>query len=317
MADFTIKRGDTSPVLYQTIKDYTGSPVDLTGATVTFVMRSTAGIAPTTNASATLLSPNTAGNVSYTWTAQDTAAAGTFMGEFHVTLSGGAKMTWPATGYLEVTIEEDLVTPGGARLVNLGEVKEYLRIPGTDRTHDAALVRMIDELAPVVEQITGPVLQRTYTDETYDGTNWFIELRHRPVLTVSSVVEYRGPIPYPLTQVQTPDKGTIYSYMFHAPGRIVRRTVGGGQTQFPPGADSVHVTYTAGYATVPAHIRAGMKELIRVNYQQTQQQTPNRGNAVWAAEDMVPEASTLMLGFLVPGRVREMLAPSRRFPRLA
>lgn len=316
MADFTIKRGDTFPVLSQTIRDATGSAVDLTGATVTFTMRATSAIAPTVNATATVVAPATAGQVTYTWTATDSATPGTYMAEFHVVLSGGAKMTWPLIGYLEVTVEEDLVTPGGARIVNLGEVKEYLRIPAADRTHDAALVRMVDSLTPIIEGITGPVLQHLYQNETYDGGNWFIELRHRPVVSVQSVTEYRGPIPYPLTQILTPDQGTIYSYMFEPPGRVVRRTVGGGQTPYPPGADSVFITYTSGFTVAPPNIREAMKELVRVNYQQTQQQRGLHGGGIGSAppEDFID--SQVAMGFLVPNRVREMLAPNRRFPSI-
>ncbi len=313
MADFVCKQGDTTPVFTATIVDNSGNVVNLTGATVTFVSRSLQAANTTTNAAATIVAP-TAGTVSYTPTAYDTAVAGRYMVEWHYTLAGGATGTYPVDGYQELTVEENLTTPGGQYLVSLNEVKDHLRIANSDHSHDYRLREMIYSAGPIVEGITGPILQRKYENETYDGGVWFISLMHRPVLSVESVVEYRGPIAYNLTQVPTPDLGTIYSYMFEPPGRIVRRTVGGGSTPFPPGADAVFVSYTAGMQTVPANVVEATKELIRVNFQRTDVggRPAFNGGVSYGGEDDVPTAPAM--GFLVPGRVREMLEPNRRHP---
>ena len=311
MADYLFKRLDTGPAITATITDSTGAAVNLTSAAVTFVMRPITANSPTTSASATITDAVN-GKVSYTPTATDTANAGIYAAEFHVTLSGGSKITAPTDGYLEVSIEEDLVTPGGATIVSIGEVKEYLNIQDTDKSRDAKLMRMIRSVAPAIEFITGPVLQRVYQNEVYDGTGPWISLRNRPVLEVHSVTEYRGPIAYPLTQVVTPDQGTIYSYMFESPGRIVRRTVGGAQTAFPIGAETVFVTYTAGLASVPANISESACELIRAHFQRTQQGRPRGGTA-----GMDDEPGQWILGFYVPNGVHERLAPNRRHPSVA
>lgn len=312
-ADFYCKKGDTSPAFTATITNAAGTVVDLTGAAVTFVARALTATAPTINASATIVSA-AAGTVSYTPTATDTATAGMYCVEWHYTLASTATGTFPTDGWQNLWVEEDLITPGGAMLVSLPEVKDHLRLTNTDRTHDARLRAMINAVTPVIEGITGPILQRVYQNETYDGGNFFISLRHRPVLSVSSVIEYRGPVAYTLTQVPTPDLGTIYSYMFETPGRIVRRTVGGGITPFPPGADQIFVTYTAGFVTTPYNVREATLELIRVNFQQTEQ----GGRPQWGTDESVDSnQSTPMLGFFVPGRVREMLSPSKRHPSVA
>jgi hypothetical protein len=306
--DFKIKQGDTSPVLTDTFTYTDGSSPNLAGATVKFVMRALTATSTAVNAAATITSNTNPATVSYTFTAQDTAVAGQYVASWLVTFSGGATMTFPTEGYLELLVEENLTTPGGARLVSLGEVKDHLRFSDNNRTRDARLMKMIDAVAPVVENITGPIIQHVYQNETYDGGSWFIALRHRPVLSVSEVTEYRGPIAYPLTQVSTPRDGTIYSYMFEPPGRIVRRTVGGGITPFPPGADQVFVTYMAGYTSTPANVREGVLELIRINYDQTEQPGP--------ANDQDRFGATI-LGFFVPNRVRELLSPNKRHPILA
>jgi len=313
-ADFFIKQGNTTPVFTATIVDNSGAVVNLTAGSVKFIMRALTAQGTTVNATATIIS-GVAGTVSYTPTATDTALAGTYLVEWQYTLSGGATGTFPVDGYQTAVVEENLSTPGGARLVTLTEVKDHLRIPSTDRSHDARLIRMIDGITPVVEHITGPVVQRIYQNETYDGGNYFISLRHRPVLSVSNVVEYRGPIAYTLTQVPTPDLGQVYSYMFEAPGRIVRRTVGGGATTFPPGPDAVFVTYTAGFSSVPANIREGALELLRVNYQPTEQGGRPAFGAAGGDGDNFSQQQ--ILGFFVPNRVRELLLPNKRHPSVA
>ena len=312
MPDFSIKQGDVLPILSDTLTYTNGTPVNLAGATVNFVMRNITAPTPTTNLAATIVTP-ASGAVQYTFTSTDTAVTGRYQGTWVVTFSGGQVQQFPTDGYLDIAIEENITTPGGQQIVSLGEVKEYLRITTTDRARDAQLLRMIRGVRATVEFITGPIVQTLFQNETYDGGFPYISLRNRPVVSVNSVTEYRGPIPYPLTQVPTPDLGTIYSYMFEPPGRIVRRTVGGGSTAFPAGPDSVFVTYTAGYTSVPENVRDATCELIRTHYQPTQQGRPRGGQSL--TDDNEP--GQMVLGFFVPNRVREQLVPNRRHASIA
>ena len=314
VADITIKKGDSSATIgtWQLL-DVNGAAVNLTGGSCTFVMRTVLAVSPSTNAAVTVVNATT-GHVTYTPTAQDTANAGIYQAEFHYTLASGKTGTWPISGYLEVQVEEDLVTatPVG-RIVGLGEVKAHLNIPDSDKTKDAELLRFVDAATPIIEGIVGEVVQRQRL-EHHDGGWSYISLRHRPIVSVESVVEYRGPIQYILQQVSNPVFGTIYSYTYDEMGRVTRRTVGGGVTSFPPGANAVEIQYTSGRATPPANIKLGTLELIRVNYQQTQQGgRPQYGTGSGLGDDYPGGPS---LGFFVPNRVREILAPSRRRPSI-
>ena len=311
MSDFNIKQGDVLPVLSDTLTYSNGTAVNLTSASVKFVMRAITAIGPTVNTTATIVSA-TAGTVSYTFTATDTQTAGHYQGTWIVTFSGGQVQQFPTDGYLDIVVEENITTPGGQTLVSLGEAKEYLQINTVDRSRDARLLRFIEQLTPVIEHITGPVIQRLIS-ETYDGGGPWIALRNHPILSVNNVTEFRANIPYILQQVTTPDQGTIYSYMFEPPGRIVRRTVGGGMTAFPSGSDSVFVTYTAGRSTVPANITQAACELVRVHFQQTQQGRPRPGTGGLDSEEPGRE----IMGFFVPNRVRELLEPNKRYPSIA
>ena len=318
MALTTIKRGDTTPNLTALLVDAAGVAVNLTTATtVTMVMRSQTGVAPKASAVATVTNAAT-GAVSYVWTAQDTNLAGRYDVEWLVNWASGAVQRFPIKGYQSVSIEEDLTTTGGARLVSLDEIRDHLRMAPDDRQFDARLLRLLDGITPVIENITGPILQKVYQEETYDGGNWFITVRHRPLVEVHSVVEYRGPIAYVLTQVPTPDLGTIYSYSFQPPGRIVRRTVGGGITSFPPGADTVFITYTAGQIVVPGNVKEATLRMMDLHFQR---QELGGGRAFGGTpsgvfgDDDLPKGPPI--GFFVPGAVRELLQPNRRHPSIA
>lgn len=104
---FYIKRNDRLPILAATLQDANGAPFPLTGTTVKFLMRdqqSTVLI----NAAATIVNAG-AGTVSYAWGPTDTTTAGTFQGEFEVTVTAtGFKETFPNQGYISIVIGEDV-----------------------------------------------------------------------------------------------------------------------------------------------------------------------------------------------------------------
>lgn len=315
MPDFTTHQGDTSPTWTDSLVDATGATVNLTGASVQFVMRTLTASTPTTNAAATIVTPAT-GQVSYTPTATDTALAGHYMGSWVVTFSGGAVSTFPVDGYLDIWIEENLTTPGGALLLSLSEAKQHLRIDASDRSHDDELLQMISGITPAIEQITGPILQRQ-CDEWYEGGQTFVELRQNPVVTLTAVSEFRGPIEYALKLIADPAHGDIYSAMLDPDtrDRVVRRTSGGGVIAFPVGPQTVHVVYTAGRVSVPSNVTEAVREYLRIYYQGSEQAgTPHFGGGYGGAPENDGYPSRPPIGFSLPGRVRELLAPSRRAP---
>ena len=312
--DFVIKQGDTLPVLQQTLTDSTGAALNLTGATVNFVMRSLVSSTPIINSSATITNA-TSGIVTYTFTAANTATAGTYMANWVVTTSGGATLTVPSDGYLSIAVEQNLTTSGGNQLVSLADLKDYMTIPATDRTRDHKLMKMANDIIPVIEHITGPIINKVI-DEWHDGGQASITLRHRPVVEVLAISEYRGPVEWPLALVPDPNKGSMYSATFEPPSRIVRRGPGGSSLPFAPGLESIHVTYVTGRTSVPDNVRLATLELVSINFRQTQARPLLRD---WPASGRADDAEpgVQILGFFVPNRVRELLAPSRKAPGIA
>jgi hypothetical protein len=106
VADFTLKRYDRLPSIQASLTYPGATAVDLTGATVKFIMKLPAG-AVKVNAVAVVVTP-ASGIVRYDWLAIDTDVAGTYDAEWEVTFTGGKKQTFPTDGYLSVNVVADL-----------------------------------------------------------------------------------------------------------------------------------------------------------------------------------------------------------------
>lgn len=103
MAVYAIKQGDTAPPVRVRFQAR-GVPIDLTGATVRFIMaRNGAFIdAPAVVTNATI------GQAEYRWTAGDTAALGVYDCELKATLANGSVVSSPPVGFHRVAIVRDL-----------------------------------------------------------------------------------------------------------------------------------------------------------------------------------------------------------------
>lgn len=110
MADFTIKRNDTKPLLTATLKS-DGVAVNLLGATVKFIMKKAGAVEAKVNSAATVTDA-AGGAVEYAWVATDTDKEGDYNGEFEVTDGAGKISTFPnghdGIDYFTIEITEDL-----------------------------------------------------------------------------------------------------------------------------------------------------------------------------------------------------------------
>jgi hypothetical protein len=100
-----LKRNDTKDTISYTMTYADGTPVNLTGATVRFVMGK--GKTLITSAAATISSA-TAGKVEYTLKESDTLVAGNFNAEFEVTFSDSKVKTFPSDGYISLRIQPNV-----------------------------------------------------------------------------------------------------------------------------------------------------------------------------------------------------------------
>ncbi|MEH7246457.1 GDSL-type esterase/lipase family protein [Neobacillus niacini] len=100
-----LKRNDTKDIIGYTMTYANGTPVNLTGATVRYVMGK--GNTLITNASATVVDA-AIGKVEYALTDADTLVAGVFHAEFEVTFADGKVKTFPNNGYISVNIQSNI-----------------------------------------------------------------------------------------------------------------------------------------------------------------------------------------------------------------
>jgi hypothetical protein len=196
-------------------------------------------------------------------------------------------------------------------LVTIADVASHLNWDATQQAKYATeMARFISATTAVVEDISGPVVQRAF-DEWYSGGSSRLQLSNYPVASVTLVEEsYGGDVLWTLTE-QPVDQtgGDAYGYTIDKTHGMLVRRASHVAIPFAAGALNVHVQYTAGMcadtASVPPNIALAALELIRINWQP--QQGGNRPQM--GATDM-PVADALRLGFFVPNRVMEILKPN-------
>lgn len=104
---FYIKQNDTSPAMLATLKDGTGTIIELSGSSVRFHMRPFGSSSITVDAAATIYDVDN-GQVAYSWSSDDTATAGSYEAEFEVTNTDGSIETFPNNGFIAVEITDDV-----------------------------------------------------------------------------------------------------------------------------------------------------------------------------------------------------------------
>lgn len=112
MATYSLKQGDTKPLRVK-LERADGSPIDLTGSTVRFVMAGVVAGLPSINAPATVLQgtldphgdPYSDGLVEYPWVAGETGVVGLYRSTFEITDAAGDIETVPNEGFLGIQIE--------------------------------------------------------------------------------------------------------------------------------------------------------------------------------------------------------------------
>lgn len=322
IADLSIGQGTTTPAYQAVITDAYGYPVNLTGATCKLVMRRLQDASPAVSAAMTITNA-TSGAVAYDWSASDTATAGLYQVQVQVTESSGATYNWPNAGYQVVEVIPSL-SLAPQQLIGIEDAKDSLQIPADDTQQDTKILRMLNGVLPLFEQICGPIVQHTI-EEYHDGGHYRITLRRRPstalgmnpMLVVNAISEYNGPIEWPLAIISTLDEAVLYSALPDKMlGTITRTTAGGGVQSFPNMPDAVHVWYTVGQSPIPDNIQEAAREFLRENWVATQTPGGPRtgGDMLGPGEDFATYAPVPLA---LSARVRSWLTPSRRAPAVA
>jgi hypothetical protein len=187
LADFYIGQGDTASTLLVTLRDANNNPVDITGASVHIDVTPIHGGAKIVDAAATIVNAPL-GQVSYTFTAPQTATPGDYLATFTVTFAGGQIEAFPNAGYYLVTINPDAPTTA-QEYISVEELKKELNLTGTTYTDQsirraiAAASESINNLCRRKFTLGSPGESRTYGPSP--SADW---IQIDDVVSVSSVV---------------------------------------------------------------------------------------------------------------------------------
>jgi hypothetical protein len=170
--------------------------------------------------------------------------------------------------------------------VSLEDVKLHLNITST--TNDTELTTFIDTAQEIVEHYVGPVEPQTVTETFYRNGAIFLSIT--PVISITTVTEYAA---------------VVGSSFYTVDGDELIRL--DGRSWYGSHGAPLTVVYEAGraYGNLPAAIGWGIKEETAHLWRTTQSQ---RGGRSRGDEPAAP------MGYALPNRVREAIAPFMRLP---
>jgi hypothetical protein len=137
-------------------------------------------------------------------------------------------------------------------ILTLDEGKSAVGVNILDTEEDLILARYITAVSRLLDQRVGATVARSCTAETYNGGGYYIRLRQRPVLSITSLVEYSATTPFTLTAASVTSQPSL-GYLAEAyppdptlkSGKVWRRS-GNAIVSFAPGQLNVLATYSAG-----------------------------------------------------------------------
>lgn len=236
-----------------------------------------------TTATVTVIAPDA------TTSSPTVSGTSTFTAPFLTTMPGLHVATWVGTtvntgSYVEVfNVESASDQP----IVSLAAAKNALNIHLAST--DDELLDILIAITEVCEKRTGQTWRRKTIVDTFDGGASVIHLEHRPVLSVTSVVEYGVTLNPTVDYTLDPDDGLLYR----------------GDTVTPltwmQGRQNVTVTYVVGPedGIVPGYIRRGFLEMLR-HVWNNQRGGSNLPRQAGATDEWDPQA-----GFSIPRRALE------------
>lgn len=204
---------------------------------------------------------------------------------------------------------------GALDIITVAELKTHLN--KSNATDDTELAFFVTTASAKIDELAGPVIQRSVTQIFSGGTGWkrTESLRQTPVVSVTSVTE-SGNVLDP--SLYTVDLVT---------GVFTRGPTGGAyRTPFPPGTNNIVVVYIAGRTTAAAGssqlasdaptLRLACLELAAHWWRTTQYaRAGNRGGQLGGGD--ADSYALHAMGFAVPNRVNELIGNQGDIPGVA
>lgn len=265
--------GDVLPFsadLYSAPPDQGGELVNALSVVLTITLPDGTTLTPT------LGDPVATGQYRYNY---PSTMAGRHTGRWLFTFFGGS-----TTAYTE-TFDVRPADPGD--IISLTDAKAALNKSATDTADDEEIRSMIEAITRVVENHLQETVARRSVTEYGTVRGGVLVLGATPVLSLTSVASLDGVVTWDPANllVADPDAGLVTA----ASGRSL--------------SGNVQVTYTAGYAVVPANYAEAAKIILRHLWQI--QQAPGIGPPSPFGDETTITPSGM--GFAIPNRAVELL----------
>lgn len=198
-------------------------------------------------------------------------------------------------------------------LLTLAEAKTALNI--TTTAQDTELPGYITAISRRLDELCGPIVLRTYTDEEYDGNCRWIVLRHAPAsetsaTTVTTVKEYMDGTATTLA-AETLTVSTTDDYRFDQRLGILYRRSTWSDTVFA--SQRVTVTYSGGRYSATATVDEKFKQAARSLLQHVWR--PEQGTSTVTFPTEYPGLT--VPGFFIPNMVLDQLAGEVQYYAIA
>lgn len=199
-------------------------------------------------------------------------------------------------------------------ILSLDEAKRALNIATADTTFDTELAAYITAVSQRIDDMCGPVVQRTVTGEVHNGGSLIIWPTLTPVVSVTSLAEYTGGVATTLTAETAAAAGTYLLAGAGTHNSQLRRRRSWNDTGFASGRSNVVITYVAGRYANTAAVSAKFKQAAAKTLAWLWRGDQGAGTATFGAVD---GSSLFGLGFALPNSVVELLAYEQRGPMVA
>ncbi len=190
-------------------------------------------------------------------------------------------------------------------LVTLTETKASLRLPSN--ASDGLLAAWVSAVSVRVDELCGPVVNRTITDEFHDGGWPSIYPRFVPVSSVTSLSEYDSA--GTVTALSAEDYDTKPASAFLVDGEVVRRRASGADALFVSGRRNVRLTYVAGRVASTAAVTEQFKRAALVIVAHMWREEHGQASTSFAGDDGLV---TVGAGWAIPRRARDLLGNEMR-----
>ncbi len=190
-------------------------------------------------------------------------------------------------------------------LVTISETKAALRLGST--ASDLLLTAWITAVSVRVDELCGPVVNRTVTDELHDGGLTFIAPRLVPFSSVTSLSEYDSAGTATVLSAEDYDTKPASGYLVD--GELIRRRASGGDAWFASGRRNVRLTYVAGRVANTASVTEQFKRACLIILAHMWREEHGQASTTFNTDDGLVSVGA---GWAIPRRARDLLGNQLR-----